>query len=66
MKDEIPSSGPLFYVKGRVIYQRPVKSPPPLRSIALGFAVCEVCGGVDPDEVCRILNMGEKPPEHDP
>lgn len=57
-------SGPLFYVQGHAIFQRPVNSAPPLRSVSMGFCVCEVCDGVDPDEVCKILNLGEVPPEH--
>lgn len=47
---------PLFYAKGNTVFQRPVKSE---RGTRMGFAVCDVRDGVDPDEVCEILNKGE-------
>jgi hypothetical protein len=49
--------GPLFYTKGDDrIYQRPVKTE---RGVQMGFAVCKVYDGIDPAEVCAILNRGE-------
>lgn len=52
----------LYYVKGSAVYQRPVRIA---GGTAMGFRVCEVSDGVDPAEVCRLLNMAEKPPERD-
>lgn len=47
---------PLFYVKGQAIFQRPTRRGD---NVTMGFCVCEVCDGVDPAEVCAILNKGE-------
>lgn len=52
---------PLYYVgKGRMdrktIFQRPVRNDD---NIAMGFAVCDVRDGIDPAEVCAILNKGD-------
>lgn len=47
---------PLFYVKHGAVYQRPVRTE---RDVSMGFRVCDVCAGVDPVEVCAILNRGE-------
>lgn len=47
---------PLFYIKGSTIFQRPVRSGTGTR---LGFAVCDVRDGIDPVDVCAILNKGE-------
>lgn len=49
---------PLFYVKDSTIFQRPVRSGTGVR---MGFAVCDVHDGVDPAEVCAMLNKSEPP-----
>lgn len=53
-------SEPLFYVKAgsNVIFHRPVETKTGVR---LGFAVCKVCDGVDPADVCNLLNKAEPP-----
>ena len=50
---------PLFFVKDDRIFHRPVKTAE--GSMRLGFCVCIVVDGVDPDEVCAILNKGSPP-----
>lgn len=47
----------LYYVKGRDIFQRPTRTAK--GNTMMGFAVCEVHYGVDPNDVCAILNKGE-------
>lgn len=51
---------PLYYVSSHgganVIFQRPVKTK---KGIRMGFAVCEVCDGVDPATICAMLNKAE-------
>jgi hypothetical protein len=47
---------PLFYVRGSIVFQRPVRNGDRVR---MGFPVCEVMDGVDPDVVCAIMNKGE-------
>jgi hypothetical protein len=54
----IDGNTPLFYIKGNRIFQRPVRRD---NKTTMGFAVCEVCDGVDPLELCRLLNLAEKP-----
>ena len=49
---------PLLYVKGTTIFHRPVKT---VTGTSMGFAVCDVHDGVNPDEVCALLNRAEKP-----
>lgn len=49
---------PLFYVKQNAIFHRPVKKPN--GNLSMGFCVCEVCDGVEPQEVCDLLNEGSK------
>lgn len=57
MLDPPPSDViPLFYVKGNAVFQRPVQHG---KNVRMGFCVCEVMDGVDPAEVCAILNKGE-------
>lgn len=47
----------LYYVKGRAIFQRPTRTA--RGNTMMGFLVCDVHDGVDPEEVCAILNKGE-------
>lgn len=49
---------PLFYVKGARIFQRPVRDKTGTK-VQMGFVICTVHDGVDPDEVCAVLNRGE-------
>jgi|SRR6185369_2424106 len=56
---------PLYYVKGDAIFQRPVRNHK-TGSVRMGFRVCTVADGVDPVEVCTILNRGEAPPADEP
>lgn len=51
---------PMFYVKGNAVFQRPVRGK---KGTTMGFCVCEVSAGVQPADVCAILNKGE-PPEN--
>jgi hypothetical protein len=53
-----PAAEPLFYAKDMVVYQRPVQKG---TSVTMGFAVCEVRDGVDPLELCAMLNKAEPP-----
>lgn len=47
---------PLFYVKGREIFQRPTRKG---NAVSVGFRVCTVADHVNPAEVCAILNKGD-------
>lgn len=47
---------PYFYIKGRSIFQRPVRCKDKL---AAGFRVCTVADGIDIQAVCIIMNKGE-------
>lgn len=49
---------PLFYIRDRHIFQRPVRNAN--GSVTMGFAVCEVCDGVDPLALCQLLNSAER------
>jgi len=55
---------PLYYVRGDEIFQRPVRTS--RNHISTGFRVCFVSDGVDPNDVCAILNKGEKPDPNEP
>jgi len=55
---------PLFYVKGRSIFQRSVRKPGGL--VTMGFLVCRVSEHVDPVAVCALLNKADPPPEEEP
>lgn len=55
---------PLFYAARGTIFQRPIKTA--RGGVTLGFAVCDVRDGIDPNMVCAILNIGEKPPADEP
>lgn len=46
-------TNPLFYVSDNRVMQRSTKT-------TMGFLVCTVHDGVDPAEVCAILNRGEQ------
>lgn len=58
----IEAPKPLFYTRGRSIYQRPVetKHGNGTTSSTMGFLVCVVEEFVDPIEVCRMLNVGSQ------
>lgn len=47
----------LFYVKDRTIFQRPTRTSK--GNTMMGFAVCDVRDGLNPNEVCNIMNRGE-------
>lgn len=49
---------PLFYVRGKDIFQRPVTNAE-TRNMSLGFRVCTVADFTDENKVCEILNRGE-------
>lgn len=53
---------PLYYVSprgaGNVIFCRLVRTK---KGVRMGFAMCEVCDGVDANEVCAMLNKAEPP-----
>jgi hypothetical protein len=54
---------PLFYVRDDSIFRRPIERK---ANVSMGFRVCTVANGVDPDELCAIMNRGgEAPPERD-
>lgn len=57
LKNTAPAVEPLFYVRDRSIFQRPVRDG---NKTTMGFWVCEVADGVDPLELCAILNKGEQ------
>ncbi len=64
-KPEMRPAGPepLFYIdRGNEIRQRPVRRK---SGTTMGFVVCVVCDGVDPKEVCDILNKGQPATEKD-
>lgn len=54
---------PLFYVEHSMIFHRPVRSK---TGTTMGFRVCVVCDGVDPERVCYLLNLGEQPKPDEP
>ena len=53
---------PLYYVKGNVVYQRPVEHKRLNGSVnvSMGFAVCEVRDGVSPKAVAALLEKGAR------
>lgn len=64
-KPPAPEVGPepLYYVdRINEIRQRPVKRS---TGTTMGFIVCIVQDGVDPQEVCDILNRGEPATDED-
>ena len=58
---ELPE--PLYYVdRINEIRQRPVRRK---TGTTMGFMVCTVADGIDPQELCDILNRGEPATEED-
>lgn len=54
---------PLFHASGVAVFQRSITEPdednPGCFKMSMGFRVCDVCPGVDPEDVAKLLNRGE-------
>jgi hypothetical protein len=57
MADEEP-----FYAHGMAVFKRPVHTATAdgKTSTVMGFRVCDVADGVQPEDVARYLNAGAK------
>lgn len=58
-------SEPLFYVKGREIWKRPIETQNDDGSmnITLGFHVCTASEWISPETIAGILNFAEGKPK---
>jgi hypothetical protein len=58
----MPKAEPLFYVKGNVVFKRPVRRKVPGgTNITMGFPVCTASECVSADAIAAIFNENERP-----
>lgn len=58
----MPKTEPLFYVKGNVIYKRPVRRKTATgTNITVGFPVCTASEYIEASAIAAIFNENERP-----
>lgn len=55
---------PLYYAKDMTVFKRAVQVSK--SSVRMGFAVCEVRDGVNPEDVAALLNKADPPSPDEP
>lgn len=58
----MPKAEPLFYIKGDVVFKRPVRRKTPSgTNITMGFAICTASEYVSAAAIAAIFNENERP-----